>query len=258
MEASSSQVVRLEHVNIDTCPAEKQSAARFFEQELGLLQDPEQTKWTKSSAVTWFNVSREHQMHVPVREAVQSLHTASSEIVLTSRCAERAGTFVWHPNNVQFRIETAAEPLLKSVRLGAHSASLIHLERFWREMLRANVSHSVNDEKQSVVVVDVGPGQTIEFFAVAESTENVVYSGYHICIYIQDWEDSYLRFQKAGLLFVDHRFSDKFSTLEEARESNQFRACIVPDTDGKVVYRLELEIRSLKHPSFRSDRKYAQ
>ena len=106
------------------------------------------------------------------------------------------------------------------------------------------------------------------------------YDGWHIALYLRDWEGAYRRAAQAGLLYENKRFSDRCATWEEACANWQFRtlAMVAPaagssgrppadsrpttwfndslgvasvDAAGEEVghlpYRLELEVRSVKH-----------
>lgn len=171
------------------------------------------------------------------------------------------------PSGVRFSQAVGAERALICVHLGGvkNVAVLNALESYWREMFDATVTRQKNGQ----VVVDCGCGQSIVF---SQDSDERPYSGFHLCIYVADWEVSYIKLKERDLLFLNHTFDDKCATLEQAREFHQFRALNVPDEKGAIVYQvgcvliavlfffkksffqLELEVRALSHPHFAKER----
>jgi len=65
-------------------------------------------------------------------------------------------------------------------------------------------------------------------------------------MYLADMEGAYDRAAKLGLCYVNHRFSRRAYSLEEAREQCMFRILDVVDPDDPKVrlFGLEHELRS--------------
>lgn len=85
-----------------------------------------------------------------------------------------------------------------------------------------------------------------------DTNNNAHYDGHHVAIYvgssIEDFEVAFERSVQAGIVWVNPRFSDRATTLETAREWNQFRFKDIIDIDtGKVLFPLEHEVRSIHH-----------
>jgi hypothetical protein len=74
----------------------------------------------------------------------------------------------------------------------------------------------------------------------------VAYSGWHLAIYIKDFEATFQRALAAGLVFDNARFSDRGGTLELALQHAQFRTLHM----GAGGQECELEIRSVRHPAY--------
>jgi hypothetical protein len=252
----------MEHVNLNigTDAESLCSSLYFFRDTLGFTVDPDH----KRSQTLWMNASSTTQIHSPRRSPVQYLHGRQAFLELTTTNKKFVGEFV-SCGGVKFVQRLGLDRGLKTVSLFVESKEVLPaIASFCREMLKAHVV-----EEEYLVKVKTGPDQCILFqFQTEEEADPRPYSGYHICIYINDWEECYKRFEKGKLLFLNHAFDDKCSTLEgllvcfivanccfscfaEARKYQQFRVVNVPDKmTGKIVFQLELEIRSTFHPQF--------
>jgi predicted enzyme related to lactoylglutathione lyase len=85
-----------------------------------------------------------------------------------------------------------------------------------------------------------------------ENSKDVQYDGHHVAIYIgsseEDFEVAFERCVQAGIVWVNPRFKDRATTLETAKEWNQFRLKDIIDIDtGMVLFQLEHEVRSIHH-----------
>eukprot|EP01120_Amphizonella_sp_Union-15-10_P012969 TRINITY_DN591_c0_g1_i1.p1 TRINITY_DN591_c0_g1~~TRINITY_DN591_c0_g1_i1.p1 ORF type:complete len:305 (+),score=49.33 TRINITY_DN591_c0_g1_i1:71-985(+) len=104
-------------------------------------------------------------------------------------------------------------------------------------------------EKQgSVGRIRVGPWQQIIYRETSETI--AAYTGWHVAIYVTDFSSIYNKFLSENLIFHQTRFPDRYTNLEEALSWRQFRTCDFVD-DGKVIFQLHHEVRSLYHPSYR-------
>lgn len=93
------------------------------------------------------------------------------------------------------------------------------------------------------------PCGELQFLNFVETNQVIPpYSGYHICLYVDDIQAAYTRVSNDDLHFTNPLFSDKCSTLEEVQEGQQFRVLNVVDPlTKKTLFQLEHEVRSLSH-----------
>jgi len=130
------------------------------------------------------------------------------------------------------------------VELESRKDKLKDIKDFYSHFMGALVDQ-IDEETLSVCV---GPLQQLVFRATDKET--IPYNGYHFAIYLATFEITYNLLNKHGLLFTQHKFSDRCETLRQALDNSQFRVRDVPSAQGGVVFQLELEVRSLVHPSF--------
>jgi hypothetical protein len=157
------------------------------------------------------------------------------------------------------------------LRLDAPRGSVTSLADFWGATLGARTSLDASAGTLRVEVADglaaAGAGQHLLF----RERDNVpAWDGHHLCIYLRDYEAAFRRCEARGLLYDPGRFADRGGSWELAREFRQFRVLHVPPAGAggyaalgllqkleagaadppPPVYTLELELRSLEHPSF--------
>ncbi|KAK4523807.1 hypothetical protein GAYE_SCF00G1703 [Galdieria yellowstonensis] len=146
------------------------------------------------------------------------------------------------------------------------------IAEFFRRVLFARVEEKKIHDKTAAVVF-LGPRQTVVFeqdesMPLPKQEENgqqpqgaaadddAMYPDYHLCIYIAEFQKAYERVEALGLLYNDHIFSDKVYSYQDALVHNQFRLRDILDLEAhargqrRVLYRLQLETRSLYHPFF--------
>eukprot|EP00527_Entomoneis_sp_CCMP2396_P006845 CAMPEP_0198152100 /NCGR_PEP_ID=MMETSP1443-20131203/58486_1 /TAXON_ID=186043 /ORGANISM="Entomoneis sp., Strain CCMP2396" /LENGTH=396 /DNA_ID=CAMNT_0043818007 /DNA_START=121 /DNA_END=1311 /DNA_ORIENTATION=+ len=97
--------------------------------------------------------------------------------------------------------------------------------------------------------------QSLIFRETTDSRSIPDYDGHHIALYAgQDAKDFDYAFQNcltADVVWVNPRFSDKVTSLPQARIEKQFRFKDIIDLNtGEVVYELEHEVRSVEHEAF--------
>lgn len=102
------------------------------------------------------------------------------------------------------------------------------------------------------VAVCVGPSIHIVFSQGSPTVVEVSRAhGLHICIYIAQFKEIYLRMKKAGIIWTNPRFRylDTCNSLDEAIASRQFRFkdIIIP---GESILEFEHETRSMTHCQF--------
>ena len=152
------------------------------------------------------------------------------------------------------------------ISLRVPATALPHIASFFRDTLGARVSGAESAEGQVIVhfdgdcadaeagvqvhADDARDSQRLVFNAVAIDDPSapplLPYDGWHIALYLHDFEGAWARVAAAGLLFDNPRFSDRVGTLEQARLYAQFRTLMLGARSGVA---LELEIRSRAHPS---------
>ncbi len=167
-----------------------------------------------------------------------------------------------------------ARPLgLQWLRLDVPAGAAPALARFWGDVLGAGVSAREGAVRVHAATAAPLP-QHIDF--VEQEGGGVPWDGHHVCLYVTDFEGAYRRCEAEGVLFDPGRFSDRGGTWELAQVHEQFRVLHVPPAAGGTAgafwqlglaqavvgqgagvapaYTLELEVRSVRHPSFPAGR----
>ena len=247
--------VFLEHVN--TTIPDQQIATLFYVAGLGLTRDPYMMAGLENM---WVNIGRS-QIHMPTREPqVIRGHTA---IVLPSRkdLLSRLAVVKDRLSHTQFAVhetdgyvDTVSpwgnrircfEPDL--ARFGRVQIGMPYVEfdtppkcadgiaRFYRQIIKAPAVVE-EDAQGRYARVTVGKKQYLLF----RETDKPVpeFDGHHIQIYIADFSGPHRWMKERGLIVQE---SDQF----------QYRFLDIVDPDnGKPVFRLEHEVRSMSHPLY--------
>lgn len=130
---------------------------------------------------------------------------------------------------------------------------------FYESVLDATTSVIEYDYTKIAIVAfgDVDEnGQCSQSLLFRETTEPLPeYDGHHLAIYVgsceKDFEQAFKNAELAGVVWVNPRFSDDATTLQRARELQQFRfKNIVDMTTGDTIMELEHEMRSIDHSSW--------
>jgi hypothetical protein len=250
-----SNIVHLEHVNV-TQP-DQALATLFYVSGLGLTRDPDLMDELDNM---WINIGRS-QMHLPTR-APQRLRGTIGLVLpdlalLKKRLARVAprlkGTsFEWHeessgtvlavcPWGNRFRCH-APSPEFGDTQLGmcwvdydVPPGVSPGIARFYREIMGATAETVVVDGGAAASVC-AGRDQRLLF--VETDAEIPEYDGHHVQIYIADFSGPYRRLMERGLISME-------------TDAHEWRFQDVVDLDsGKVLFRLEHEVRSMKHPLF--------
>ncbi|HXP29784.1 MAG TPA: hypothetical protein VN832_01750 [Stellaceae bacterium] len=248
-------IVKLEHVNV-TIP-EQPPATLFYVAGLGLTRDPYIMVSTNNM---WINVGQ-CQFHLPTAKP-QVLRGAAGIVVpdreallkrLSAVKKELDGTrFEFREDNTC--VETVSPwgnrvrcHFPDAARFGRMMLGLPYVEfdvpvgtaqgiqRFYREIMAAPAVVA-NDDKGPHTRVQVGPGQEMIF----RETDRPLppYDGHHIQIYITDFSGPYRRLIERGLV-----------TIETDQHEYRFKDIIDLDS-GKVLFTIEHEVRSARHPLF--------
>lgn len=99
-------------------------------------------------------------------------------------------------------------------------------------------------------VVAVGAAQALEFF---EADDVTAYDGHHVALYVsgEAFVRGYAILKQRGLVFENRRFLQfTYGSFAEALRHDEFRVKDIADSNGGIVYELEHEIRTLRHPGF--------
>jgi hypothetical protein len=245
-------IVALEHVN--TRIPDQQLATLFYVAGLGLTRDPYLMTGTSNM---WVNVGRS-QFHLPTRKP--EVLRGRVGIVLPGRealLARLAGvkralegtrfSFSEHEGCVEavspwgnvIRCHEP-EPRFGPVRLGMPYVELDvplgaaeGIARFYREIVGAPAHYAAEER---AAYVPAGPNQEL----VYRETERPIppYDGHHVQVYIADFSGPHRRLLERGL-------------ITEESDQHQYRFVdLVDPASGKVLFQLEHEVRSMRHPLY--------
>ncbi|KAL0492013.1 cell agglutination protein [Acrasis kona] len=262
--SNTGNVHHLEHVNLNF--QNRELATKFYEC-IGLTLDPYQ----KGNTI-WFNAGNQ-QMHVSVVEDTQtisgeigivvpdvekvlnSLHKHKEQFENTMfnyKVSENNTIEVTSPTNTLFRIipynvdsSDAKNGLgISYVLFKCPIGTSKGIARFYEKYFDTKV-----DVKDQECLIAMGESQLLVF---KEDEQYTFDGGYHFCFYVRDFDQTFERCRKDGLLYLEHRFQDKANTVQEARIYNQFRIINIADPKSleKVIIKIEHEVRSFEHPSF--------
>jgi hypothetical protein len=247
-------VVTLEHVN--TRIPDQQLATLFYVAGLGLTRDP-----YLMTGVTnmWVNVGRS-QFHLPTgKPQVLRGHTG---LVIPNRDAlvRRLGAvkkplegtrfaFTEHNGYVdavcpwgnRIRCYAPGERFgrmmlgMPYVELEVPRGTLDGIARFYREMLSTHADVA-EDERGRFARAGVGAGQHMVFRESDAAAP--AFDGHHVAIYLADFSGPHRRLLERGL-------------ITEESDQHQYRfENIVDMDDGRVLFTIEHEVRSMRHPLY--------
>ena len=247
-------VVALEHVNV-TVP-DQHVATVFYVTGLGLTRDPFLMTGTQNM---WINAGR-CQFHLPRnqpqvvrghvglvmpdRKALVRRLTKVQKYLEGTRFgfAEREGfveaTCPWG-NRIR-----CYEP---DPRFGAITLGIPYVEfdipagraggiaRFYQKVIGTSAKVA-EDEGGRYARVAVGIGQHLIFRETDQPLPP--YDGHHVQVYVADFSGPYRKLLKRGLI-----------TEESDQHQYRFKDLVEPET-GEVLYTIEHEVRSMKHPIY--------
>lgn len=247
-------VVALEHVNV-TVP-DQRLATLFYVTALGLTRDP--FLMTGGNNM-WVNVGRS-QFHLPTskpqvvrgcvgvvlpdrKALLRRLERASKHLEGTSFGFREHENFVetvspWgnrvrcHEPEERFGRITLGIPY---VEFDVPTGTVDGIVRFYRRIVMTLAS-AAKDERGRYARVSVGAGQELIFREAEGSLPP--YDGHHIQVYVADFSGPYRRLLERGL-------------ISEESDQHQYRfKDIVDPGSGDVLYTIEHEVRSMRHPLF--------
>jgi predicted enzyme related to lactoylglutathione lyase len=247
-------VVTLEHVN--TRVPDQQLAILFYATGLGLTRDP---YLMTGLGNMWMNVGRS-QFHLPTG-AAQVLHGHTGLVVPNRAALLRRLNAVKGPlEGTRFAVTEQAEfvearcPWGNRIRLFAPCARFGRMQlgmpyvefeagvgtadgiaRFYREVMQTRASVG-QDAEGRFACVSVGAGQDLYFRETANPAP--AFDGHHIAVYLADFSGPYRRLRERGLI-----------TEESDQHQYRFQDIVALDT-GKVLFTVEHEVRSMRHPLY--------
>jgi hypothetical protein len=247
-------IVALEHVNVTVPDQEK--ATLFYINGLGLTRDP---YMMTGPANMWVNVGRQ-QFHLPGSkpqvlrghvgvvvsdyEALPRRLGRVREALKETRfeCHERDGyieaTCPWgnrircYAPNKRFGTMQLGIPYVEfDVAPGAADG----IARFYSQIMGAQAA-PLEDGNGRFACVTAGNGQNLFFRETDRSIPT--YDQHHIQIYINDFSGPHRRLKEKGLIIQ-----------ESDQHQYRFQDIVDPDS-GKVLFTIEHEVRSMKHPLY--------
>ncbi|MBP0590237.1 glyoxalase/bleomycin resistance/dioxygenase family protein [Paraburkholderia sp. LEh10] len=251
-------LVLLEHVNV-TVPDQRLATA-FYVSGLGLTRDP-----YLMTGVTnmWINIGRS-QIHLPegdpqrLRGHVGLVVGKRQSLVARLRAVQPVldGTaFGWAERDDRLEVtcpwgnryacldpdaRDAGAPWsdidlgIAFVQLDVPVGSAAPIAGFYRELLDASVELRDREGSRQAVIA-IGTHQQLIYAETPAAS--VEYDGHHIQIYVSNFSESYTRLAARGLTYGE--------------ELHQYRfADIVDPANGARCFRLEHEVRSLRHPLY--------
>lgn len=239
----------LEHVNVAV--PDQRLATIFYVSALGLTRDPYLMTGVDNM---WINVGR-HQFHLPTR-GIQVLRGVTGlvlpDLAGLGRRLERAAPLlaqtrfgfeerdgaieVTCPWGNRYRCHAPqprfgdTELAIAYVALDVPAGAAPGIVRFYREILGARAAL----ESDATAVVCAGATQRLLFRECARPLPE--YDGHHIQIYVSDFSGPHRRLRERGLV-----------TEESSAHQYRFRDLVDP-ADGKPLFALEHEVRSLTNP----------
>ena len=251
----SGNVVSLDHVNL--CIGDQQLAILFYIQGLGFTRDPYLTVGLENM---WLNAGRQ-QIHTPTRpgapqvvrgriglvvpdlgELQQRLGDIAPRLVGTEFSTKEHGDhldvtcpwgnlFLCHEPMESF----AATFGLPYVEFTVPRGTAAGIARFYEEVMGA-VTEMKMVRENDATVVRMGTDQTLIFREALEEPRD--YDGHHLAIYIGDFSGPHQQLDERGLI-----------TEESNQHQYRFKD-IVDLNSGAVLFELEHEVRSLRHPMY--------
>jgi hypothetical protein len=248
-------VVSLEHVNVQI--ADQQTATLFYIVGMGLTRDPYLTVGLENM---WLNAGRQ-QFHVPTRpNAPQVLRGEIGIVVpdldgleqrLTGIQKQLEGTlFAFTRENGHVEVTCpwgnkflCTGPVgnfgatfgLPYVQFDVPVGTANGIASFYTKVMRAEASVSERNGSPAALI-QAGSDQVIVFRENASELPD--YDGHHIAIYISDFSSPQTWLAGRGLVF------------EESNE-HQYRFRDIVDVEtGAVLYTIEHEVRSMRHPMY--------
>ena len=247
-------VIALEHVNLRV--PDQRLATLFYVSGLGLTRDPYLVTGVTNM---WINCGRT-QFHLPTGDPqrlrgrvelvmpdrdglLRRLEGVREPLAATAFAFEAADGHVdaTCPWGNRLRCHEPAERFgrtalgIARVVLDVPPGAAGGIARFYREVLGAPSREAVLDGAPAAEV-RAGCGQALAFRETPAPAG--AYDGHHVQIYVADFSGPHRRLEERGLV-----------SEESGRHQYRFERIVDPG-DGRELFRLEHEVRSLTHPLF--------
>ena len=246
-------IVLLEHVNV--CIPDQRLATIFYLSGLGLTRDPYLMAGVDNM---WINAGRS-QFHLPSR-GTQVLRghvgIVMPDLAALKRRLQKVAPllaetrFAWEerggaveatcPWGNRYRCYApapefgSAELAIAYVEFDVPPGSAAGITRFYQQIMNAHAQ--LETGATAVAVISTGAAQRLRF---RETTRPLPeYDGHHIQVYITDFSGPHRRLLERGLI-----------TEESDEYQYRFRDLVDP-ADGRKLFTIEHEIRSLTHPLY--------
>ena len=253
-EEDVGNIIALEHINVQV--SDQSRAILFYVVGLGFTRDPYLTVGLTNM---WINVG-EQQFHLPTRDA-QVIDGHIGVVVpdldaLESRLRAVADGLQGSKFSVQRRVDYLAvtcpwgnryrcyqsQPEFGDMTLGipyvefsVRPGTMRGILGFYQAAFDAPVAVE-NDTEGAHGRVKIGRSQWLNFREATAPT--APYDGHHIAVYVANFSGPYEYLKSRGLISEDVR-------------NHQFRFKDIIDPDnGKPIFVLEHEVRSLRHPMY--------
>lgn len=247
-------IIALEHVNLAI--PDQQLATAFYIAGMGFTRDPFLFPGLENM---WINIGRS-QCHLPSRGTQRLRGTIGIVVPDLKKLAQRLEKTAPRLTNTQFAFTAQADrvdatcPWGNRFRCHAPSAAFGTMElgmpyvefdvppgsadgiaRFYRDIIGATAVQEQGDGA-AIACVNAGPEQQLRFRETAAPLP--AYDNHHIQIYIADFSGPHAALLKHGL-------------ISEESNAHQYRfRDIVDPADGKILYTVEHEVRSLQNPLY--------
>jgi len=246
-------IVLLEHVNV--CIPDQRLATIFYLSGLGLTRDPYLMAGVENM---WVNAGRS-QFHLPSRgtqvlrghvgivvpdlAALQRRLQKVAPLLAETRYAweERDGIVeATCPWGNRFRCHApapefgGAELAIAYVEFGVPPGSAAGITRFYQQILKAQAE--LRGGAEPMAVISTSATQRLRFRETARPLPE--YDGHHVQIYVTDFSGPHRRLLERGLI-----------TEESDEYQYRFRDLVDP-ADGRKLFTIEHEVRSLTHPLY--------
>ena len=247
-------IIHLEHVNVHQ--PDQHLATAFYVAGLGLTRDPFMMVGLDNM---WINIGR-NQMHLPTGDPQRLRGVIGLVVPDLNALKERLGEAASLLSGTNFEFverESFVEAICPwgnrfrchqpSADFGEAQLGIAYVEftvpvgtatriaHFYGEIMNAPADVCVRDGSITASVV-VGRDQYLRFRETGDGIP--AYDGHHIQIYIANFSSPYRRLLERGLI-----------TRDIDPHEWRFQDIVDPDTN-EFLFRIEHEVRSLKHPLY--------
>jgi len=246
-------IVLLEHVNVSI--PDQRLATIFYLSGLGLTRDPYLMAGVDNM---WVNAGRS-QFHLPSRgtqvlrghvgivvpdlAALKRRLQKVAPLLAETRFAWEEGDGVVEatcPWGNRFRCHApapefgGAELAIAYVEFGVPPGSAAGITRFYQQIIEAQVE--LRGGAEPMALISTSETQRLRFRETARPLPE--YDGHHVQIYVTDFSGPHRRLLERGLI-----------TEESDEYQYRFRDLVDP-ADGRKLFTIEHEVRSLTHPLY--------